>query len=117
MLLFVIGILATYRLALFLHDEKGPFDLLEHWHDWLDANPYQFNPGFDGDFLRMLRRLFDCYWCLSIWTAIFISVWFWWGDWAMVSKAWLALSGGAILIYETSKTMGSVGGTHTNEGS
>lgn len=101
MFAFVVAILTVYRITLALYKEAGPFNLLEKWHNLLESNSHQFNPGFDGNVLRTLRELFECYYCLSLWVALPVTVALalYSHNWFML-LSWPALSGGAIALME-----------------
>lgn len=79
----LIGTLAVWRITHLFAAEDGPWDLLARLRRALGA-------GFLG-------RLFDCFYCLSLWVAAPCAL--------LLAEApgerawlWLALSGGAILL-------------------
>ncbi len=81
--LFVLAVLATWRVTHLLAHEDGPADLIVRFRVLL------------GD--SVAGKLLDCFYCLSLWiaapAALFVSrrpL-----DWLL---AWLALSGGACLL-------------------
>jgi hypothetical protein len=80
---FVLGALATWRVAHLLAHEDGPWDIVARLRARL---------GQGG-----LGRLADCFYCLSLWVAapVAFAVASDPGGWAV---AWLALSGAAALI-------------------
>ena len=82
---FVLCTLAVWRLTHLLACEDGPFDTV----------------------VRLRRRaggglfgsLMDCFYCLSIWISLpfaFLLA----GDWITTAVTWLALSGGASLLFK-----------------
>jgi hypothetical protein len=80
----VLAVLATWRVTHLLHVEDGPWKIVATMRAVLRRN-------------KMLRQLFDCFYCLSIWVATPIAF--------LVGKSSLetlllvpALSAGAILI-------------------
>jgi hypothetical protein len=79
----VLGLLAVWRITHLLQAEDGPWDLVAHWRRVLGQS--------------LLGRLFDCFYCLSIWVAPPVA---WWigHDWKERLLLWPALSGGAILL-------------------
>ena len=93
----IVGVLATYRMTSLLQREAGPFDMFV-WirerfgvvHDHLG-----FPHGYPD---TLWGKLFECYWCLSVWVGIVCSVMLLTGLWWMLLP--FALSGGAILCVE-----------------
>ena len=80
---FLLAVLAVWRITHMLAREDGPWDFLLRLRRRMGS-------GF-------LRRLFACFYCLSIWVALPFA-WFLKGDVAETFVGWLALSGGAILL-------------------
>jgi hypothetical protein len=81
--LFIILILATWRLTHLLAKEDGPFDLVFRMRKSL------------GD--SLFGKLMDCFYCLSLWIAIPFA--FYGGHgWVDRLLLWLALSGAACLL-------------------
>lgn len=80
---FVLGLLATWRVAHLLAYEDGPWDLLVRLRVALG----------DG----VLGRLVDCFQCVSLWVAAPFALVVGRGalEWGL---AWLGLSGGACLL-------------------
>ncbi len=79
----MLGVLGVWRVTHLLHAEDGPWDLLVQLRS---------RAGH-----RLLGGLLDCFYCLSLWTAVpfaFIIG----GNWPQRVLLWLALSAGAILI-------------------
>jgi hypothetical protein len=76
-------VLAAWRLAHLVAHEDGPFDVIVSLR------------RFAGS--RMLGRLMDCPYCLSLWTAAPFA---WWmaDTWRTGVALWLAISGGACLL-------------------
>jgi hypothetical protein len=80
---FVLGLLATWRVAYLLAYEDGPWDLMVRLRTALGH-------GFFG-------RLIDCFHCVSLWVAAPVAFAIGRGplEWALM---WLGLSGGACLL-------------------
>lgn len=78
-----MGTLAVWRVTHLLHAELGPWNIIERMRLWFGS--------------RWRIRLFDCFYCLSLWVAIPAG-------WLLGSSAtervflWLACSGGAVLL-------------------
>lgn len=96
----LVGILATYRLTSLLHREAGPFNMFV-WvrerfgiiHDVLG-----FPHGYPD---TMFGKLFECFWCLSVWSGTGVAVVLLLGGWWILLP--FALSGGAILCVEAAE--------------
>lgn len=84
-LAFALSALAVWRITHLLTREDGPFDLVAKLQRALARTA--------------LRRLIDCFKCLSVWVAIpftfFVAE-----QWVERVVVWLALSGAAILLEE-----------------
>jgi hypothetical protein len=79
----VLGILAAWRITHLLRAEDGPWDIVVRFRRKLDQ-------GF-------WARLLDCFYCLSIWTALPLALWL--GESVKERLLlWPALSAGAILL-------------------
>ena len=80
---FVVGTLATWRIASLLTREEGPFALFSRLR-----GPYVE---------RGLRHALHCFYCASVWAAAPITGFV--APWSVRSIViWLALSGGACLL-------------------
>jgi hypothetical protein len=80
---FTLCALAVWRLTHLLAAEDGPWDMIVRLRRAL------------GD--RVLGKLMDCFYCLSLWLSFAPS--FWLADtWALRGLSWLALSGAACLL-------------------
>lgn len=82
-LLFVAATLATWRVTHLITAEDGPFDFVARLRQAAGM-------GFFG-------QLMDCFYCASLWVAVPLAIWVADG-WSARVVAWLALSGGAILL-------------------
>ncbi len=82
---FLIAVLAVWRLSHLLAREDGPWGLVAGLRERLGE-------GFWG-------QLLDCFQCLSLWLAVPFAF-FVGGTWPERLVAWLALSGGAILLQQ-----------------
>lgn len=84
---FLFAVLASWRICHLLSEEDGPWDMIFKIRK-------QLGQGFFGSLL-------DCFYCLSIWVAIPFAIW-------MSDNlkdgivSWLAISGGACIIYKAS---------------
>lgn len=86
---FLIGVLATHRLALLLSREKGPFFIFRKIRQ---APPKK---GSLDDGLK-------CFLCTSVWFSATVTAFYWWVGlvepiWA--PAYWLAFSSAAILLH------------------
>jgi hypothetical protein len=79
----ILGVLAGWRVTHLLHAEDGPGRVLARWRRNLPA-------GFWSE-------LMDCFYCLSLWISLPIALVLA-GGWRARVLAWLAVSGGAILL-------------------
>jgi len=86
-LIFAISILAVWRVTHLLQAEDGPWDVIVLIRRSLGN-------GFFGS-------LMDCFYCLSIWVALPLGLYFGTG-WLEKILLWLAISGGAILLEKIS---------------
>ncbi len=84
---FLFAVLATWRICHLLTDEDGPWDVIFKIRK-------QLGQGFFGSLL-------DCFYCLSIWVAIPFAIWMS-DNWKDGIVSWLAISGGACIIYKAS---------------
>ncbi len=78
----VLATLATWRLTHLLVREDGPAQLVVRLRFALGHGPW--------------GQMFDCFYCLSLWVAAPMSLWFG-GGWPETAMIWLALSGAACL--------------------
>ena len=83
--LFLLCLLAVWRISHLLSQEDGPFDLVIKFRKL-------FGQGFFGNLL-------DCFYCLSMWVSIPFAVWLA-ADWKEGVVTWLALSGGACILFK-----------------
>lgn len=84
---FVVGCLATFRLALLVSKEDGP----------ADASRKMRQAAPEG----WLKRGFYCQWCQSFWWGMATSLFFTLTDrltWTDFAIYWLAFSAGGIVI-------------------
>jgi hypothetical protein len=80
---FILGILAVWRITHLLAAEDGPFNMFA----WLRR---QAGAGFWGSLL-------DCFYCLSLWVSLPFAI-ILGGSWRERILLWLALSAAAILV-------------------
>lgn len=79
----ILGVLVVWRVTHLLHAEDGPWELIAKMRDALGRS--------------FLGKLFDCFYCLSLWIALPLA-WFLGSDVRHRLLLWPALSAGAILI-------------------
>lgn len=96
---FVLGVLAVWRVTHLLHVEHGPWGV--------------FAKGRAAAGRLGLGELVQCFFCLSLWTAVPMAMWLVPG-WGARVVTWLALSAGAILI-ET-RALGEPPSLHDDRG-
>lgn len=84
---FVICTLALWRITHLLSQEDGPFNAIIKFRKL-------FGQSFFGNLL-------DCFYCLSLWFAIPFAL-FLCNEWFQGIITWLALSGGACLLFKLS---------------
>lgn len=79
----VLAILGVWRVTHLLHAEAGPADVFSRLRKGLRSN--------------MAGRALDCFYCLSLWTALPTAYWLGqtWGERILL---WLATSAGVILL-------------------
>jgi hypothetical protein len=75
--------LATWRLTHLVVAEDGPWDVVVRLRRLAGDGP--------------AGRLMDCFYCASLWLALPFVPWVA-RDWAGCAVAWLAISGGALLL-------------------
>lgn len=80
--LFLIVILAVWRLTHLIQAEDGPFDVIFHIRKFV-------GDGFFG-------KLMDCFYCVSVWVAFVPAFYYGIGIYKMILC--LSFSGGAILL-------------------
>jgi hypothetical protein len=88
---FILSVLAIWRVTHLLGKEDGPFDIVFLMRKKAGA-------GFFGSLL-------DCFYCLSIWTALPFGVWLGNSWWEKILY-WWALSGAACLLEQASTSFG-----------
>lgn len=81
--MLLAGLLATWRVTHLVVTEDGPWNVVVHLRRMAGAG--------------MLGELMDCFYCASLWVAMPFAFWLN-DDWIARIVAWLALSGGAILL-------------------
>ncbi len=85
---FILCTLAVWRIAYLLSQEDGPFDIIFSFRKL-------FGQGFFGSLL-------DCFHCLTLWLSIPFAC-FLCNGWKDGLITWLALSGGACLLFNVSE--------------
>jgi hypothetical protein len=94
--MFVLAVLAVWRLTHLLAAEDGPWDVVVRVRMRLGAS--------------VLGKLMDCFYCLSLWIALPVAIWLgqavWLGrgqGWVLIGLEWLALSGAACLLEQLTR--------------
>lgn len=85
--LFMLGVLSTYRLSLMISKESGPAFIFRK----LRRVPPKSSS---------LKEGVSCQWCVSIWVAAPVTVFFWWRDFIPAVEMplyWLSTSAGAVI--------------------
>ena len=85
---FILCTLAVWRISYLLSQEDGPFDIVIKIRKL-------FGQGFFGSLL-------DCFHCLSLWISIPFA-YFLCDGWKDGIITWIALSGGACLLFNLSE--------------
>jgi hypothetical protein len=80
---FTLSALAVWRLTHLFAEEDGPWDLIANFRMKLGTN--------------IFGRLMDCFYCLSLWFSLPLSIWLASG-WIGLLVNWQALSGAACLL-------------------
>jgi hypothetical protein len=81
--LLVVGVLAAWRLTHLIVAEDGPWNIVARLRQRAGAG--------------VVGQMMDCFNCTSMWVAVPFAFWLA-SDWIDGAVAWLALSGGAILL-------------------
>jgi len=89
---FTLSTLAIWRLTHLVAEEDGPWDLLVHFRAKLGNNVF--------------GRLMDCFYCLSLWFSLPLSIWLASG-WVGLILHWQALSGAACLLQRITQKTGA----------
>jgi hypothetical protein len=105
--LFLLGVLSVYRLAVLIAIDDGPGDWCVALRTWLGAYEYREDPtprlpGASAQWRARsnLGRAISCPRCLSMWVAIPVALLLFWHTGLAILVVWLALSGGAIWLWE-----------------
>lgn len=67
-IILILAILATYRLAQLIAFDDGPFDLIARFREFLGRNAYR------GLWVKTLADMINCPFCLGIWISLFITL-------------------------------------------
>ncbi len=95
---FVLSALAVWRVTHLLAEEDGPWNMVARMRGAL-------GDGFWG-------RLMDCFYCLSLWFSLPISIWLASG-WMGMLLHWQALSGAACLLEKATNRTNSETGSQS----
>ena len=66
---------ATWRLGSLIRNESGPYKIFDKFRDW--AGITEVYEGEDRVLYgngTVISEILECFWCLSIWVAMFICV-------------------------------------------
>lgn len=88
--IFIIAVLAVWRDSLMVVEEEGPFGLLAYVRDHIDPEQRTW-----------VGRGINCQWCVSVWSALAVTLWLWYFGWLATSLIpiwWFGLSGGSVLL-------------------
>lgn len=88
---FLLGALATYRIARMIADEDGPADLFA-----------SLRGAVDSDQRTWVGRGLNCPLCVSVWVALVLAMPLGGRQWVLW---WLALSGAATWLYKSELTV------------
>ena len=95
--IFIVAIMATWRLSAMLSYESGPFNVFE----WIRELIGIVHDDFGEKIIvpdRFLPELFDCVWCLSLWIGAFMGISLYFYPVLVWFLFPFALSTGAIMI-------------------
>ena len=95
--IFLVAILATWRISALLSYEAGPFGILE----WIREKVGIIHDD-EGEKIAVHDNIFaqvlDCVWCISVWIGAFVTIWIWLSPVFVWFLLPLAFSAGAIMI-------------------
>lgn len=90
--------LAVFRISSLISEERGPYRILERFREFLGAVE-----SHDGTMTGKgeLARGIICFWCVSVWVGIVVSVLYWLvPEITVMACVPFALSGVAVVLYE-----------------
>lgn len=94
-LLYVLAVLAVYRLAYLIALEEGPAEIFVRLRTALGAYDY----GENGEPTTNLGRGISCPLCVGMWVALLIApLVLWPSPWGVMLLTWLGLAGGQMLL-------------------
>lgn len=90
-MLHLLAILASYRLAVLVTKERGPFDAATHVRSWALRASGHNTKG-------LLYEGITCMWCVSWWAALLCwALVTWGGALGAFLVAWWGIAGGALI--------------------
>lgn len=101
-ILFIVSVLATWRVTYMLLNEAAPFDVFGRFRHLLGVGEYEGTRPEPGS----LRQLFSCFKCLSVWVAMPPAFLMCQGDAAYFVGLVLAISAAAILVQDYAEKRG-----------
>lgn len=89
--MYIIASFASWRVALAITEEEGPFGALLYIREHID--PHQ---------KTWVGRGLNCMWCVSFWASLACAIWYWYFGFLplwQVPVWWIGIAGGAIFIH------------------
>jgi hypothetical protein len=93
--LFVIGMIASYRLTLLIHEEAGPWDIFGKLRDRIGI---RYDERSNRVATNELAKMVLCPYCLSIWVAFGVFTFMWFLPSVQVVALPFAMSGGVVFL-------------------
>ena len=100
LLLLILGILATYRIAQFVAYDDAPFGLMSRFRTYLGKKAAG---GAKYGIWWSLAELIHCPYCVGLWTALIIVLVFMPDHFFLY---WLTIAGGQAFLEDFNKTRG-----------
>jgi hypothetical protein len=94
--LFLLAMLAVYRVARMLAEETGPFALFEKWRKFVNR---KFPPDWLGK-PHWMSEGFSCPFCISFWLGWPAALLLDWHTWPEYVFTALALSAGTVILHK-----------------
>jgi hypothetical protein len=110
----IVGALATWRISILIWYEDGPFDVYKSIRDYiaLKGTPKMMHGGLNSElwfkhnyFWEYILHQVECFWCISFWVSLPISLLIIlpWHQWVILIP--FALSGVATLLSGAGRTI------------
>ena len=87
----VVAALATWRITALLYYDYGPWDMCLRLREWAGV----WMVDGEGKPMTFGGKLFTCFWCLSLWVGLFVTLLAFVCWWLLIP---FALSGAAVLL-------------------